>query len=105
MELKNYQQNTLAVLRRFFENCRVIGAEAAYKKITGEPDIKKRLGNLHRPIVEYKGGITATLDDTKTKTNIGELWEKYSQGRGLFLIVEKMKDGFEPYEQLREKIA
>ena len=53
MELKNYQQNTLAVLRRFFENCRVMGAEAAYEKITGEPDINKRLGNLRGHYVRW----------------------------------------------------
>jgi hypothetical protein len=39
MQLKNYQQNTLDVLSQFFMDCRIVGAEAAYRKIEAEPDI------------------------------------------------------------------
>ncbi|KAA6303195.1 MAG: hypothetical protein EZS26_000798 [Candidatus Ordinivivax streblomastigis] len=46
MQLKNYQQNTLDVLSQFFMDCRIMGAEAAYRKITAEPDIANRLGRL-----------------------------------------------------------
>ncbi|MDR0326666.1 MAG: DEAD/DEAH box helicase family protein [Planctomycetaceae bacterium] len=44
MQLKQYQQNTLAVLRRFFEQCRLAGAKSAYQGITNEVEIKDRLG-------------------------------------------------------------
>jgi len=33
--------------------------------------------------------LTAQTDDTKEKRAIGELWESKSNGKGLFLIVEK----------------
>jgi type III restriction enzyme len=46
MELKNYQRNTLNVLKSFFEQCRIMGHEEAFKKITAEPDIAARLANL-----------------------------------------------------------
>jgi type III restriction enzyme len=53
VNLKNYQQNTLAVLRRFFEDCRIYGAEQAYQKITSEPDIASRLGQLRGSYISW----------------------------------------------------
>ena len=44
MLLKNYQSETLSVLRRFFEEARIAGPKNAYEAITGEPDQAKRLG-------------------------------------------------------------
>ncbi|MDR0520623.1 MAG: DEAD/DEAH box helicase family protein, partial [Planctomycetaceae bacterium] len=46
MQLKIYQQNTLSVLRRFLEKCRISGAENAYNKLTNEHELKERLGSL-----------------------------------------------------------
>jgi type III restriction enzyme len=46
MRLKNYQQNTLNVLTRFFEQCRMVGHKEAFTKITAEPDIAVRLASL-----------------------------------------------------------
>jgi type III restriction enzyme len=43
MELKNYQRNTLHVLKAFFEQCRIAGHEEAFKRITSDPDIAVRL--------------------------------------------------------------
>jgi type III restriction enzyme len=43
MELKKYQDATLAVLRRFLETARVHGAASAYAAITSEPEQAKRL--------------------------------------------------------------
>ena len=43
MDLKLYQRDTLATLRRFFEDARVRGPKAAYEAITAEPDQAKRL--------------------------------------------------------------
>jgi type III restriction enzyme len=46
MELKNYQRNTLNILKLFFEQCRIVGHEEAFKKITSEPEIAARLAYL-----------------------------------------------------------
>ena len=44
MQLKQYQANTLAVLRRFFEEARMAGPKNAYETITKEPEYADRLG-------------------------------------------------------------
>ena len=44
MKLKQYQADTLAVLRRFFEEARVAGPRNAYKTITQAPEQASRLG-------------------------------------------------------------
>ena len=44
MKLKQYQTDTLSILRRFFEEARVIGPKNAYEAITSEPDRAQRLG-------------------------------------------------------------
>jgi type III restriction enzyme len=51
MKLKQYQSDTLSVLRRFFEDARVAGPKGAYEAITKEPDQAKRLG-------QYGGNYT-----------------------------------------------
>lgn len=44
MKLKQYQVETLAALRRFFEEARIVGPKNAYEKITREPEQVERLG-------------------------------------------------------------
>ncbi|WP_210163300.1 DEAD/DEAH box helicase [Niveispirillum irakense] len=44
MQLKQYQQDTIATLRRFFEEARVGGARNAFQQVTSAPDQAKRLG-------------------------------------------------------------
>jgi type III restriction enzyme len=44
MRLKDYQQDTLGTLGRFFTDARVSGPKAAYEAIVREPDHKARLG-------------------------------------------------------------
>ena len=44
MKLKEYQSETLAVLRRFFEEARVAGPKHAYEAITRAPEQADRLG-------------------------------------------------------------
>ena len=44
MQLKQYQADTLAVLRRFFEEARIGGPKGAYESITKHPDQAGRLG-------------------------------------------------------------
>jgi type III restriction enzyme len=68
------------------------------------PDFVAKLKDGRIFVVEYKGGLIATSDDTKEKANIGALWEKYSQGRALFQIAEKSKDDLNPFEQLKQKV-
>ncbi|ARO86659.1 restriction endonuclease subunit R [Nitrosospira lacus] len=56
-------------------------------------------------VVEYKGTAYATNDDSKEKCQLGELWEKKSSGKGLFLIAEKNNEiGRSVYDQLAAKI-
>ena len=87
MELKNYQRNTLNVLKTFFEQCRIAGHEAAFKQITSDPDIAARLAGLksdytawdsipHTPRVCLKvptGGGKTILAAHAVKI-IGETW-------------------------------
>jgi len=55
MNLKQYQTDTLSVLRRFLEEARIVGPAAAYETITSEPEQTARLGH-------YKQDYTP-LDD------------------------------------------
>ena len=68
------------------------------------PDFIAKLNDDRILVIEYKGGLTATTDDTKEKEVIGLIWEKQSDKKGLFLIVEKEKDGKTMEQQIREKI-
>jgi type III restriction enzyme len=69
------------------------------------PDFVAELKDGRIFVVEYKGALTAQIQDTKEKGLIGELWEKQSDSRGLFLIVEKSKDGLDVSEQMKKKIG
>jgi type III restriction enzyme len=58
MKLKQYQTDTLSVLRRFFEEARVVGPKGAYEAITREPEQAKRLGRYggtYTPLAELPG--------------------------------------------------
>ena len=44
MKLKQYQTDTLSLLRRFFEEARIAGPKNAYEAITREPELAGRLG-------------------------------------------------------------
>ena len=54
MQLKQYQVDTLGVLKTFFEEARLHGAKAAYEAITQEPEQAKRLrgyGGKYEPLL------------------------------------------------------
>ena len=51
MKLKQYQTDTLAILRRFFEEARIAGPRNAYEMITQAPEQASHLGR-------YVGGYT-----------------------------------------------
>lgn len=68
------------------------------------PDFVAQLSDSRLLVVEYKGAHIADGMDTAEKRTIGELWEKASEGKGLFIVAEKTVDGRDAREQLIEKI-
>jgi type III restriction enzyme len=69
------------------------------------PDFIVKLKNNRVLVVEYKGDFLIGTQDTTEKTLIGELWEKYTERKGLFLLAVKDKDGKDVAEQIKEKIG
>ena len=69
------------------------------------PDFVALLNDGRLLVVEYKGVHIADGADTAEKRTIGELWQRKSNGRGLFLVVEKLLNGRDVYRQLMEKIG
>ena len=69
------------------------------------PDFVAELTDGRILVVEHKGEVYATNDDSKEKCNIGFLWEEKSDGKALFLmtVVEKGKPSL--FEQIQGKIA
>lgn len=65
------------------------------------PDFVAMLQDGRILVMEYKGEHLASTDDTKEKTNIGQLWEAKSDGKGLFLMAQ-MQD--EQGRSLRDQI-
>ena len=57
MQLKQYQADALAVLRRFFEEARMVGPKNAYETITTQSDYADRL-------VHYGGRYSAPPNKT-----------------------------------------
>ena len=68
------------------------------------PDFVALLNDGRFFVVEYKGAHIAEGSDTLEKRTIGELWERHSQGRSIFLVVEKQVDGLGMRDQLQRKI-
>jgi type III restriction enzyme len=68
------------------------------------PDFIAKLKDDRVLVVEYKGDFLIGSQDTNEKTLIGELWEKHTKGKGLFLLAVKNKDGKSVAEQIKEKI-
>ena len=68
------------------------------------PDFVAELENGRILVVEHKGKIYATNDDSKEKACIGALWEERSDGKALFLmtVVEKGRPSLD--EQIARKI-
>ena len=69
------------------------------------PDFVAQLEDDRLLVAEYKGARDINSGDTREKRTIGELWERRSDGKGLFIVVEKSKDGKNMRAQLAEKIA
>jgi len=69
------------------------------------PDFVVLLEDGRLLVVEYKGAHLADSGDTNEKRTIGRLWETKSEGKGLFVVVERDVDGKDPRAQLIEKIG
>jgi type III restriction enzyme len=54
-------------------------------------------------VLEYKGARDANSADTDEKRAVGELWER--SGGGVFLLVEKERDGMDIRAQLVDKLG
>ena len=69
------------------------------------PDFVAQLADGRLFVVEYKGAHIAEGADTAERRTIGTLWERKSDGKGLFIIAEKIVDGKDVRQQLMEKIG
>ncbi|MEI6847112.1 MAG: hypothetical protein WCK32_03595 [Chlorobiaceae bacterium] len=70
------------------------------------PDFVALLDDGRILVVEYKGEHLVSTSDTREKRNIGELWAARSDGKGVFLIAEKMNSqGQTVAEQLAHALA
>ncbi len=69
------------------------------------PDFLAELEDGRILVVEYKGKIYTTTDDSKEKNNVGFLWESKSSGKGLYLMAQKIdENGRDVYKQISGKI-
>lgn len=69
------------------------------------PDFIAELTDGTILVVEYKGDHLLTNADTREKMAVGSLWEKVSNGKGLFLLALKENDGANMRDQLADKVA
>jgi len=69
------------------------------------PDFVAELADGRVMIIEYKGDHLVSGDETKAKVNVGNVWERAMDGKGLFLLVEKRVAGKTPREQIKGKIC
>ena len=69
------------------------------------PDFVARLIDGRLLVVEYKGAHLATGEDSAAKRAIGALWERQSEGKCLFIMVERELDGRDMRQQLTDKIG
>jgi len=70
------------------------------------PDFVAELTDGRVLAVEYKGEPYKTNDDSREKKQVGDRWEKSSDGRCLFLFaVAEDESGRTVFQQLAEKLA
>ncbi len=69
------------------------------------PDFVAKLKDERLLVVEYKGAHIADNPDTAEKRAIGELWERKSNGKGLFILAEKQVHGKDMRTQIQEKVG
>jgi len=70
------------------------------------PDFVAELNDGRILVVEYKGEVYSTNDDSREKKQVGYQWEKASGGRCLFLFaVERDENGRDVFKQLADKLG
>ena len=69
------------------------------------PDFVALMNDGRILVVEYKGGHLLSSDDTKEKENIGQLWQKQSDGKGVFVMASKNAGGLNVSEQIRHALG
>ena len=127
MKLKNYQAETLAILRRFFEEARIVGPKAAYEAITQEPEQEARLrgyGGAYTSPNKLPDGVPYVCLRLPTgggKTILGahaigiarDAWLERDYPLVLWLVpsntirqqtAEALKDAQHPYRQVLDEI-
>jgi type III restriction enzyme len=67
------------------------------------PDFVAELEDGRILVVEHKGEIYATNDDSKEKCNVGALWEERSGGKALFLMTVLEKGKLSLHAQIKSK--
>ena len=69
------------------------------------PDFVAELNDGRLLVVEYKGDVYKTNDDSKEKIAVGQLWAERSKGKCLFLMaVEADDEGRNVYQQIDEAV-
>ena len=68
------------------------------------PDFVARMEDGRLMVIEYKGAHIADGPDTAEKRTIGELWERKSSSKGLFVLAEKSVDGKDTRTQILERV-
>ena len=70
------------------------------------PDFVVQLKDGRILVIEYKGEVYKTNDDSKEKKNLGQLWAEKSGGNALFLMaVERDEQGRDVYQQIEDTIS
>ena len=69
------------------------------------PDFVAELEDGRVLVVEHKGQVYASNDDSKQKVNVGELWEEKSGGKALFLMTVVERNGPALFDQIAAKIG
>jgi type III restriction enzyme len=69
------------------------------------PDFVAELTDGRVLALEHKGKVYATNGDSKEKCNVGELWEKVSDGKALFLMTVVEKGKPTSFDQITGKIG
>ena len=68
------------------------------------PDFVAQMEDERLLVVEYKGAHIAEGTETAEKRAIGALWQRKSEGRGIFVVVEKSVNGRDMRQQLLDSI-
>ena len=125
MQLKQYQTDTLSVLRRFFEEARIAGPQNAYEVIIREPEQAGRLGRYagaYAPLAELPSVpyVCLRLPTGGGKTILGayaiavarNAWIEKDYPTVLWLVpsniirlqtVEALKNARHPYRQVLDE--